>query len=132
MEPDGPLARGLRACVGATRTWRLLLALLLVAVAWLALTPEPPRELDTGWDLSNHALAFCALAFAACLARPGPLPRLLPALAGVLAFGVLIELLQLGIPGRQGEWRDLLADTVGLAVGTALARLALRAAPLRR
>lgn len=122
------LARTLARCIDATPAWRGLLALLLVAVAVLALSPEPPRELDTGWDLSNHALAFCALGFAACLARPGPLRRMLPALAGVLAFGVLIELLQLVIPGRQGEWRDLAADAVGLAIGTGFALLALRTA----
>ena len=47
------------------------LALLLVIVSYLALSPAPPHVLDTGWDKLNHVSAFVALAFAAWLGFAG-------------------------------------------------------------
>jgi hypothetical protein len=49
---------------GQRRPWRALLAVLLVAITGLALVPDPPQTVSTGWDKSNHALAFASLAFA--------------------------------------------------------------------
>jgi len=87
---------------------------LLMAVAWLALSPVPPVRVSTGWDKTNHLLAFAALLFSGRLAwvqRPVLLGL------GLLAYGGLIELLQLQIPGRDGEWADLFADACGMALG---------------
>ncbi|MCY0611277.1 VanZ family protein, partial [Klebsiella pneumoniae] len=39
---------------------------------------------------------------------------------GLLAFGATIEAIQLAVPGRSGEWTDLLADAVGIASGLAI------------
>jgi VanZ family protein len=36
---------------------------------------------------------------------------------GLLAYGVLIELLQSRIPGRSAEAADVLADAIGIALG---------------
>jgi len=91
-----------------------LFAALVIAVAWLALAPRPPVGISTGWDKTNHLLAFAALLCSGRLAwarRPALL-----ALA-LLAYGGLIELLQLQIPGRDGEWADLLADACGMGLG---------------
>lgn len=74
----------------------------------------------TGWDKSNHVLAFTALAFLAHKAWPGRMWRVLPCL---LAYGALIEALQSFIPDRYAEWSDLWADGLGLLVGETLARL---------
>jgi VanZ family protein len=38
-----------------------------------------------------------------------------------MVFGVFIEVVQAQIPGRTGEWPDLLADALGIAAGLALA-----------
>ena len=97
----------------STRFWQALLPVLLVVVAWLAMTPQPPPELTLGWDKLNHGSAFVALA-----------------LLALLAYGGLIEVAQWFVPGRAGEWADLLADAVGLAIGAALAWLVLRLAAL--
>jgi len=105
------------------RRYRLLFLALLLIVAWLALTPVPPRGLSTGWDKSNHLLAFTSLMLSGRLAWPR---QALALFAGLLAYGGAVELLQLQIPGRDGEWADLLADGVGLAIGQLLAPLALR------
>ena len=106
--------------------WTALLAALALAAAALALMPHPPSTLDTGWDQLNHVLAFAALAFCAQQAARGSRwPA--PAWQGcVLAWGVLIELAQTQVPGRHGEWPDLLADAVGMALGVAVASLTLR------
>ena len=104
----------------AMQAWRIALGMLSVGVGWLALTPNPPPAADLGWDKLNHACAFAALAVAAYFglrsarARPA-------ALGSLLAYGGLIEIAQTFVPGRSGEWADLLADAAGIAIGALLA-----------
>lgn len=105
----------------ARLAWRLLLATLLVAIGWLALTPNPPPATGLGWDKANHVLAFAALAL--CAGRGFGLGgglALRVALA-LLVYGAAIELAQSQIPGRSAETRDLLADAVGIGIGLLLA-----------
>ncbi len=97
--------------------------LLVLIVSWLAFTPHPPPGVDLGWDKANHASAFATLMGVAAWAWPRRL-RCLP--AALLAYGGFIELVQSFIPGRDGEWLDLLADGVGIALGLLLAILLLR------
>jgi len=101
--------------------WRVLLSLLVVFIGWLALTPRPPPQIDFGWDKLNHVLAFSALAFSAGLGWAGERRACWLASAVLVAYGGLIEILQLWVPGRTSEWGDLLGDTVGVACGMALA-----------
>jgi VanZ family protein len=99
---------------------------MLLGTCWLAFEPHPPPVIDTGWDKANHALAFSTLMLVGCRAFVGARRReLVPSLA-LLAYGVLIELVQAQIPGRDADWHDVVADTVGLAIGSALARPWLR------
>ena len=107
--------------IGARRLWQLCLGAGVLAVAWLTLTPTPPPSLTTGWDKLNHAVGFAALAWSASLAFSAPRVRVWPVVFALLAFGGAIELLQLLVPGRSGEWGDLLADGLGTALGVALA-----------
>jgi VanZ family protein len=111
--------------------WRLLLGLLLglllVVISYLALSPVPPRGLDSGWDKLNHLLAFGALAFSAFFSVERPRTRWLAAPLALLAYGVLIELAQSQLPPRSADARDVLADALGIALGLAVAA-ALRAA----
>lgn len=110
---DNPVLRLLRAAW----FWRTALGLLTAVVLYFALMPHPPHALDTGWDKMNHALAFAALAVCSCFSGPATPRRLLLAGALLVAFGGMIELLQSQIPGRDAEWGDLLADTIGMVVG---------------
>jgi VanZ family protein len=107
--------------------WRLLLGLLLVVISYLALSPVPPRGLDSGWDKLNHLLAFGALAFSAFFSVERQRTRWLYTPLGLLAYGVLIELLQSQLPPRSADARDVLADALGIALGLGAAA-ALRAA----
>jgi VanZ family protein len=95
--------------------------LLIAAVGYLALTPQPPPSIDLGWDKLNHLSAFAAMAFAGCFSFPGSARQRVAMLFGLLAYGGLIEILQLYIPGRSGEWADLFADSLGISVGTTVA-----------
>ena len=68
----------------------------------------------------DHLLGFCALACTGLMAYPKR-PAIL--LAGLLAYGGMIEVLQSFTPDRMAEWADLLADALGLAVGWGVMRL---------
>jgi len=106
--------------------WRFLLLALIGAVFFLALSPSPPRGVDTGWDKSNHLLAFGTLAFCGHWGWGTRAARYVWLPAGLVLLGGLIELLQLQVPGRSGEWADLLADSFGIVAGLLLAKLSLR------
>ncbi len=94
---------------------RVATGLCAASILVLALWPTPPEALSTGWDKTNHLLAFVTLGL---LARWGWVsPWRWPAL---LAFGALIELLQAQLPPRQASWADLAADALGLAVAALL------------
>ncbi len=106
--------------------WRLLFLSVVVGASWLAFSPHPPRAADLGWDKANHFAAFGTLAFVGlqCLAA-SPRRRWI-VLAALLAYGILIELVQAQIPGRDAEARDVLADMIGASIGVAVHALILR------
>lgn len=108
--------------------WRWLLFIAMLVLLVLCLVPVPPQLPSTGWDKSNHALAFAVLAFLGNRAWPG---RTAPVLLGLLAYGGLIEVLQSFTPDRFAEWGDLLADGIGLVLGEAVAQLMWRHVPRR-
>jgi len=101
--------------------WRVLLAVLLVVITWLALVPAPPKTITTGWDKSNHALAFASLAFSSVWAvwrRPRQWGWLVLAL---VSYGIAIEIAQSFLPPREADWHDVVADSVGIALGLLVA-----------
>lgn len=95
----------------------------LLAVLALSLLPLSPQLPTTGWDKTNHLLAFCVLTVLGTQAYRG---RTGMVLLGLLAYGGMIEILQSFTPDRMAEWADLLADSLGLTVGLALRALLVR------
>jgi len=95
----------------ALRRWTFWLCVLAVLV--LALLPARTPLPSTGWDKTNHALAFFVMAVLGRWAYPRAMAALL---CGLFAYGGLIELLQSFTPDRSSEWGDWLADCVGLAL----------------
>jgi VanZ family protein len=102
--------------------WRLL------AIAWTiimligCLTPHDqiPNELNSWNDKSLHILIFAPFTLLWMLTglRAGY------ALATGLLFGILIEVLQYALPiNRSADWKDVVADCVGAALGVGLAIL---------
>ena len=76
--------------------------------------------ITSGWDKSNHFLAFAVMAWLGCKAFP---QRVATILLSLLAYGALIEILQSFTPTRSAEWLDLFADSLGILVGWALIRM---------
>ena len=111
---------------------RSLFWLCCAAVLALALLPpvSVPIIPSTGWDKSNHVLAFAVMAGLGFRAYPD---RVWWVLAGLLAYGLGLEVAQSLTPTRQAEWADVLADVVGLVLawGAWVGRIMLGAVRLR-
>jgi VanZ family protein len=102
----------------------LFWAALLFAFA-MAVLPQPPRLPGDPSDKVQHILAFAVLAALAAAAYPSA--ALLRILAGLSAFGALIEIVQT-VPAlhRDGDYVDWIADTLAAAVVLGLAALVRR------
>jgi VanZ family protein len=98
--------------------WKLAFWLCALAVLVLSLGPVSPQLPTTGWDKSNHLLAFCVLTTLGRQAYPA---RPLQIIIGLMLYGGAIELLQMLTPDRYAEWLDWLADVLGIAFGHVLA-----------
>ncbi len=87
----------------------------IVVLAVLLLTPgdDLPKVL---WDKLEHGLAFGVLAFTGAVAFPGR-SSLLRLGFGLPCLGILFEILQIFVPGREAAVGDALADTIGVAIG---------------
>jgi VanZ family protein len=100
---------------------RLAFVICLIAVMVLSLLPnEQAARLSTGWDKSNHVLAFAVLAI---LGRLGWPRAPVPIFVGLAGFALLIELLQGLTTYRRADGMDVVADIVGLVVGAVLYRV---------
>ena len=105
--------------------FKLLFVSALVAITVLALLPIEmlTAPVFNWWDKAQHALAFAvlgALGFAAYASRPGRV------VLGLVLYGIAIELAQLAVGWRFGEWEDVLADTFGVMAAWAFKPLWLR------
>ena len=88
-----------------------------IAISWLTLTPQDLPKVDTlPVDKLAHVAAFAALILPSAILRPRFLWWIFP-LAALLGFS--IELIQPYV-GRSQEWMDVVADCLGLIVGTGL------------
>jgi hypothetical protein len=95
-------------------------------VRWLAgLLGGDTRRMaaELPWDQIVHGLLFAVLAWVWCrpFARAGRTSDLLLAAAAAVVYGAAIEGFQMLLGYRSGEWMDLVADAIGVAVGALLA-----------
>lgn len=104
------------------RLWRLLLALLLAVVSWLAFKPALPAQEWPHMDKLRHISAFLTLAVVASLGWASHAKLALRVALGLLAYGLFIELVQSQLPSRSASLADWAADAVGIALGLALVR----------
>ena len=96
--------------------WRISFWLCFGLTAYLSLLPQ--EFLPTGiniWDKLSHSIAFAALALSAALGWPDK-NFVQFVLIPLLTFGVLIEVLQYFIPGREFSLLDMLADAIGIII----------------
>ena len=84
-----------------------------LAVGVLSLLPPALPLPTTGWDKSNHMLAFLVLGL---LGLSCWRTRAAAVLLGLAGYGAAIELAQSLSGIRIGDWVDLAADLAGLAL----------------
>ena len=89
----------------------------VLLIGWGELTPSPPQMSGLlGWDKADHFIAYFGLASMASLVI-GPRARLAWAILGVVALGGVLEILQ-AFTGRDAEWLDFVANSLGAIAGT--------------
>lgn len=94
----------------------------VLVIAWGELTPDPPQMSGLlGWDKADHFIAYFGLSAMASLVI-GLKPRLKWAILGVILMSGALELLQ-AVFGRDAEFLDFAANTLGAAAGTLIAVL---------
>ena len=90
-------------------------------IEYLALTPQHIEILDGLWDKQNHFIAFLTLFVLLSFAyiNLSTLTKV-----GLLLFvGFQIEATQYFVPGRFFSLLDIVADSIGIAIGMAMYRL---------
>lgn len=93
-------------------------ALAVGVLLWLCLAPTDtlpqPENLS---DKSEHTIAWFVLTALGLVLSPR---RPLAIVGFALGLGVAVELLQMGMGfGRHGDWRDLVSDSLGVAIALA-------------
>jgi VanZ family protein len=107
------------------RASRLLFWPGVVLVVWGELRSRPLEAAAHLWDKSLHFTAYFGLAAMATMVLERG-RRLAWALLGIVALGGVLEILQ-ALTGRDAEWSDMLANSLGAlsGLGVAAALLAL-------
>lgn len=93
------------------RSGRLLTLICLIAVSWIALQPEAVSVPAGMEDKVEHLLAFTVLGIGFFSFWRQPFRFLVVFLLG---YGMLIEMLQAFIPGRDACVEDVVADAIGI------------------
>jgi VanZ family protein len=94
--------------------WQAIGWMMVLIVILLSLTPKPPQLPGLfGWDKAHHFLAYAALMYWFGVSRP----RHWRWPVFIASLGVVLELLQ-GLTGyRTSDPNDLIANTLGVAIG---------------
>jgi len=116
-------------------TWRplwqrLSLALMLLTCGFAFAPTVPTLDMNNG-DKVQHILAFLCVSGCSALSARAGWRQVRTSGLTMLVFGVFIELVQSFLPTRSADWRDVVADCVGIAVGLALVAVARRMLPSR-
>ncbi|MFO0796827.1 MAG: VanZ family protein [Gemmataceae bacterium] len=127
LRPAGPRPTPARASVARHLSWRLALFVVLLALwSWRLCSQVSPefREGMTAFGqpfLVAKAAHLVGYATLAALAAVLPAPRLV---VGLLALhGVATEVIQTYVPGRTGQFTDVLIDWAGITLGVLAVRL---------
>jgi VanZ family protein len=91
----------------------------LAVVAWGELTPHLPKAAALLWDKAEHFIAYFGLTLLASLGW-GLRRSLVFVFIAVVALGGALEILQ-SFVGRDAEWGDFFANTLGALAGLVLA-----------
>ncbi len=101
------------------RYWMVITFIIACIITVLSLWPLTTLPDVPGSDKIHHFIAYCSLMFPVAFVKR---ERLYWYYFVLLAFSGLIELLQ-PLVNRYCDWKDLLANAIGLLCGWAIARL---------
>lgn len=99
-------------------TSRILFWIAFVILTYLFLVPQQylAPEIFDWWDKLQHSLAFGVLSILAFVAYGSNQSRVSRAAFSLVMYGALIEVLQSLSGWRYGEFRDWLADLLGIII----------------
>lgn len=101
--------------------WRALGWLMLVGLVVIMAMPTPAVDINLKRpDLYIHVLVFALLGGWTAQIYRRAAPLLWRGL-GLIAFGMSTEVMQALIPWRSADWDDVLANSLGVALGLAIA-----------
>lgn len=89
-------------------------------IEYLALTPQHIELVEGFWDKQNHFIAFFVLYILLSLAYK--YFSVQKKIALLVFVGVQIEVMQYFIPGRFFSTLDIVADSIGIAIGFVIHR----------
>ena len=95
--------------------FRAALVVAVVLVSHLATSERAYPGVEQLHDKVSHILAFATLAFLADFSFPASRFGLRKIVV-LLAYGVLIEVVQSFLPYREASWLDVVGDAAGIAV----------------
>jgi VanZ family protein len=95
-------------------SFRVALVVTLIVTMYLATTQWELAIIDDTNDKVKHILAFYVLSFLADYSAPKVRFNLSKGLM-ILAYGLLIEVIQYFLPYRENSLYDLAADAIGIA-----------------
>ena len=103
--------------------WQLAGFLLLILVMIAAMVPKMPFDnLVLQFNISDKVMHIVAFTFLAVWFSGQYEKRSYWRIAmGLIAFGVLIELVQGTVSYRRSEWLDLVGDASGIVIGLVIA-----------
>ena len=100
----------------------------LLAVEYLATTSRRIEIVENSWDKFNHFLAFGVLCGLLNFGwQNGHAAKFYVKFCILLAFGAQIELVQSLLPNRYFSLLDIVADCVGIALGTLICKILIKA-----
>ena len=108
--------------------WLVIGWSLVSGIIWLSLTPSPPSVGIEYSDKLGHLVAYGALMYWFCQLYALRTARLGYAI-GFAAMGVALEFIQGALGYRTFELADMLANTVGVLLGWAVALMLPRTLP---
>ncbi len=96
---------------------RIAFVIGLLAVILLSLLPQEVLPDPGTWDKLNHAMAYGVLVLAGGLGFRG-LRSLLLVGIGLLILGIALEIAQAALPHRSASAYDVLANFIGISLGS--------------
>ncbi len=96
---------------------RIAFVIGLLAVILLSLLPQEVLPDPGIWDKWNHVMAYGALALAGGFGFRG-LRSLLLVGIGLLILGIALEIAQAALPHRSASAYDVLANLIGISLGS--------------